>query len=80
VGLVGRAKGKYTLYLGGSRLGNRLGFIHRDMVPLEDISKVLQPLLSKFSQMRQPGEGFGDFCTRVGNSSLMEWNEPPAVT
>jgi sulfite reductase (ferredoxin) len=80
VGLVGRAKGKYTLYLGGSRLGNRLGFIHRDMVPLEDISKVLHPLLSKFSQLRQPGEGFGDFCTRVGNPSLVEWNEPPAVT
>ncbi len=34
IGLVGKAKGKYTVFVGGSRLGTRLAFIHKDMVPL----------------------------------------------
>ncbi|MCA9064197.1 MAG: NADPH-dependent assimilatory sulfite reductase hemoprotein subunit, partial [Planctomycetaceae bacterium] len=48
IGLVGRAAGKYTLFVGGNAEGTRLGFIFRDMVPAEDVVSTLQPLLAAF--------------------------------
>ena len=33
VGLVGRGAGRYAVYLGGRRLGDRLGFLYQDGVP-----------------------------------------------
>ena len=71
VGLVGRAKGKYTLYLGGRLLGNRLAFLHRDMVPAEEIVPSLVTIFEYFKQDRQEGETFGDFCHRKGNDDLL---------
>lgn len=71
VGLVGRAKGKYTIYLGGRLLGNRLAFLHRDMVPAEEIVPSLVTVFEYFRQDRQQGETFGDFCHRKGNEDLL---------
>ena len=33
IGLVGKAAGKYTVFVGGRLLGDRLNFIYKDMVP-----------------------------------------------
>ncbi|MEI8214141.1 MAG: NADPH-dependent assimilatory sulfite reductase hemoprotein subunit [Planctomycetota bacterium] len=66
IGLVGKAKGKYTLYVGGSRLGTRLAYIFKDLVPLENIVSSLRPLLIAFQSQRQGSESFGDFCARLG--------------
>jgi sulfite reductase (ferredoxin) len=71
IGLVGKAKGKYTVFLGGARLGNRLAFIHRDMIPLEEIASVLKPLFVDFKANRVGDESFGDFCHRAGNEHLL---------
>lgn len=70
IGLVGKARGKYTLYLGGSPLGQRLGFIYADMVPQDSIAPLLSPLLGAFKAQRGDGESFGDFCQRMGKESL----------
>jgi sulfite reductase (ferredoxin) len=70
IGLVGKAVGKYTMYLGGNVEGTRLGFIYRDMLPAADIVPVLAPLLSAFHSQRVGNEGFGDFCTRLGQEGL----------
>jgi sulfite reductase (ferredoxin) len=70
VGLVGKAKGKYTMYLGGNAIGTRLAFIYKDMVPLEEIGNTLSPLLAHFKSERTDGESFGDFCHRVGQDAL----------
>jgi sulfite reductase (ferredoxin) len=70
VGLVGKAKGKYTLFVGGARIGTRLAFIYKDMVPFEEIVNVLRPLLVGFKQGRQAGECFGDYCNRLGKEQL----------
>lgn len=70
VGLVGKARNKYTVYLGGSPLGQRLGFIYKDMVPQEEIAPLLSPLLGAFKAQRSNGESFGDFCQRVGKEGL----------
>lgn len=66
VGLVGKAKEKYTIYLGGSHLGTRLAFLYKDMVPADSLVPELTKVLQLFQQQRQPQEHFGDFCDRLG--------------
>lgn len=69
IGLVGKARGKYTVYLGGNAQGTRLGYLYRDMVPQEGIAELLAPLFAQFAAERNGGESFGDFCDRVGRSA-----------
>lgn len=75
IGLVGKALGKYTIYLGGRLLGNRLGFIYKDLVPLDDLVPTLQPILIYFKQQQQHAESLGDFCDRKGVDDLRSWAE-----
>ncbi len=70
IGLVGKSRGKYTLYLGGNAQGTRLGFIYDDQVPQEEIPARLAPLFALFKSERSNGESFGDFCHRQGKESL----------
>jgi sulfite reductase (ferredoxin) len=72
IGLVGKAKGKYTLYVGGTRLGTRLAYIFKDLVPLEHIVSSLRPLLLAFQSQRQGIESFGDFCARLGLEEVLK--------
>jgi len=65
IGLSGRTKDKYTIYLGGRRLGDRLAFVYKDIVPLAEIVPTLVPVFTRFKAERQNGETFGDFCNRV---------------
>jgi sulfite reductase (ferredoxin) len=76
VGVVGRSGDKYTLYVGGHPLGHRLNFPLRDLTPRADIMATLRPLLRRFKEQRRPGEGFGDFCQRLGPEALRAL--PPA--
>jgi sulfite reductase (ferredoxin) len=73
VGLVGKARGKYTLFLGGRLLGDRLNFLYKDMVPEEEVAATLAPVFSYFKQARQNGETLGDFCLRKGSDDLAAW-------
>jgi sulfite reductase beta subunit-like hemoprotein len=66
IGVVGRAPGLYTLFVGGDFAGTRLSFPVADKVPMEEIGATLAPLLAHWAERRRPGEGFGDFCTRQG--------------
>jgi len=70
IGLVGKARNKYTLYLGGSPLGQRLGFIYADQVPQDSIAQMLSPLLGAFKAQRSGSESFGDYCHRLGKEAL----------
>ena len=70
IGLVGKARGKYTVYLGGNTLGTRVGFIFQDLVPLEEIGNRLSPILGLYKAERSDGESFGDFCNRKGLETL----------
>ncbi|MDA0283224.1 MAG: NADPH-dependent assimilatory sulfite reductase hemoprotein subunit [Planctomycetota bacterium] len=72
IGLVGKSRGKYTLYLGGNTLGTRIGFIYQDQVPLEEIGSTVSPLLGYFKSERTDGESFGDFCARKGLEDLQQ--------
>jgi sulfite reductase (ferredoxin) len=79
VGLVGKARGKYTVLLGGRLLGDRLNFIYKDMVPEEDVATTLVPVFAYFRQAREPGETLGDFCQRKGADDLAAWAEANAT-
>ncbi|MEZ6127511.1 MAG: NADPH-dependent assimilatory sulfite reductase hemoprotein subunit [Planctomycetaceae bacterium] len=72
IGLVGRAVGKYTLFLGGNPEGTRLCFLYKDMVPLEEIVPTLSPVLTLYKAERHAGEAFGDFCARIGQENLAD--------
>ena len=63
--LVGRAPGKYQLYVGGNQSGTRLGQLFQESVKTDNIANELRPWLSRFARERLGSERFGDFCQRV---------------
>ncbi|MCR9200459.1 MAG: NADPH-dependent assimilatory sulfite reductase hemoprotein subunit [Planctomycetaceae bacterium] len=70
IGLVGKAVGKYTVFLGGNPEGTRLCYIYKDLVPGEEIASTLSPVLGVYKAEREEGESFGDFCHRIGLEDL----------
>ncbi|MFG0332723.1 MAG: NADPH-dependent assimilatory sulfite reductase hemoprotein subunit [Maioricimonas sp. JB049] len=80
VGIVGKARGKYTIYLGGNAQGTRMAFLYDDLVPFDEIPQRLSPLFGLFKAERQEGESFGDFCDRKGKEALAEAVAEPAAS
>lgn len=66
IGLVGKAPGKYNLYLGAGFYGQRLGKLYRENIGEDAIIEALTPLLERYAAERQAGEHFGDFLVRTG--------------
>ncbi len=71
IGLVGKTKNKYTIFLGGTLRGDRLAFMYREIVPLNELVTILVPVFAYFMRERQPGETLGDFCHRKGAQDLL---------
>jgi sulfite reductase (NADPH) hemoprotein beta-component len=65
IGFVGKAPGRYQIWLGSDVAGTRLNRIWRDVVKDEDIENELRPVLARYARERDPGERFGDWCDRV---------------
>ena len=65
VGFIGKAPGKYQLYLGGNRTCTRLNRLYKESVKQEDIVNELRPVFTRFANERIADEHFGDFCERV---------------
>ncbi len=70
IGLVGKTKDKYSIFLGGTLRGDRLAFVYRDIVPFDELVSALVPVLAYFKQDQQLGETLGDFCQRKGVENL----------
>jgi sulfite reductase (NADPH) hemoprotein beta-component len=66
VGLVGRAPGKYNVYLGGNKIGTRIPKLFLDNVAETEILVQLDQLIGRWAAERLAGEGFGDFVIRAG--------------
>ncbi|MCM4166566.1 Sulfite reductase [NADPH] hemoprotein beta-component [Arenibacter antarcticus] len=64
IGFVGRAIGRYNLYLGASHNGDRLNSLYKEMLSEKDIIKELEPIIATYSKERNKGEHFGDFVIR----------------
>ncbi|HUD83076.1 MAG TPA: hypothetical protein VMQ67_06215, partial [Candidatus Saccharimonadales bacterium] len=63
--LVGKAPGKYQLYLGGNQPGTQLGALYKESVKSDDLVNELRPLFTRFARERAGAERFGDFSRRV---------------
>src|SRR6266540_6834711 len=72
IGIIGRSLRLYTLYVGGSFEGLRLAQLFKDNVPTDALADELAALLDVWRADRHQGEGFGDFCHRVGPDALRE--------
>ena len=65
IAFVGKAPGRYQVWLGGNTAGTRLNRVWKDVLKDTDIETELRPVLVRFAQERTTGERFGDWCDRV---------------
>jgi sulfite reductase (NADPH) hemoprotein beta-component len=65
IAFVGKAPGRYQVWLGGNASGTRLNRIWKDVVKDPDIENELRPVLARFAKERNSGERFGDWCDRI---------------
>jgi sulfite reductase (NADPH) hemoprotein beta-component len=63
--LVGKAPGRYQVWLGGNQAGTRLNRVWKDVLKDAEIETELRPVLARFAKERAAGERFGDWCDRV---------------
>jgi sulfite reductase (NADPH) hemoprotein beta-component len=66
IAFVGKAPGKYNLYLGAGFQGQRLNKMYRENIGEEQILEELTPMIHRYAKERNPGEPFGDFVIRTG--------------
>ena len=70
IAFVGRSIGTYNVYVGGNLTGDRLNFIYAEKVPEKGLAEAVFPLLELYKKEAKAGEGFGDFCHRLGLEAL----------
>ena len=70
IGLVGRSKRSYDVYLGADRAGNRLGELYATDVATDGLVDALEPIVLLYAEHARDGEEFGDFCHRWGIENL----------
>ena len=65
LGFVGRAPGKYNVYVGGNEAGTRLNKVYLQSVKDANMDETLGSILKRFQQERNADERFGDWSARV---------------
>ena len=73
IAFVGRAPGKYALFVGGSVTGERLAGLREKTVALEEIPQRVRELIEEFVQERQGQETFSAYWGRT------QVNGPPPM-
>lgn len=72
IGIVGRTPETYAVYIGGDFEGTRLNEKVFDKVPFAQLPALLDPMFALWRDRREEGEGFGDFCQRIGVSTVKQ--------
>jgi sulfite reductase (NADPH) hemoprotein beta-component len=65
IAFVGKAPGRYQLWLGGNAAGTRLNRLWKDVIKEADVETEIGPILLRYAKERNVGERFGDWCDRV---------------
>ncbi|MBR7797100.1 assimilatory sulfite reductase (NADPH) hemoprotein subunit [Virgibacillus sp. AGTR] len=65
IAFIGKAPGKYNMYLGGSFTGERLSKLYRENIGEQEILDTLRPILNQYARERLDGEHFGDYVIRA---------------
>lgn len=66
IAFIGKAQGKYNMYLGGGFRGERLNKLYKENIGEAEILDSLRPILERYAKERLSGEHFGDFTIRAG--------------
>ncbi|OLS40402.1 assimilatory sulfite reductase (NADPH) hemoprotein subunit [Bacillus sp. MRMR6] len=66
IGFIGKAPGKYNMYLGAAFDGSRLSKMYRENIGEEEILRELGSIIPRYAKERNEGEHFGDFVIRAG--------------
>jgi sulfite reductase (NADPH) hemoprotein beta-component len=66
ISFIGKAPGRYNLYLGAGFSGDRLNKLYRENIDEKEILESLKPIIHRYANERQAGEHFGDFVIRAG--------------
>ncbi|MBM7602330.1 sulfite reductase (NADPH) hemoprotein beta-component [Metabacillus crassostreae] len=66
IGFIGKAPGKYNMYLGAAHDGSRLSKMYRENIGEDEILKELNLLIPRYAKERNEDEHFGDFVVRAG--------------
>lgn len=72
LGIVGRTKSAYDIFVGGDPAGTRLAAPLIESVLLIKLGDVLGPLFDRFRAGRMEQEAFGDWANRIGPGVLSE--------
>jgi sulfite reductase (ferredoxin) len=70
IGLVGKTKDVYNIYVGGDWANTRLNALFAASVHVTALTSTLRPLLVLWKDGRVQDETLGDFCHRVGIEAL----------
>jgi len=62
---VGKAPGRYQVWIGGNASGTRLNRVFKEMIKEADVETEIGPLFARWKAERVAGERFGDFAARV---------------
>ena len=65
IAFVGKAPGRYQLWLGGNAAGTRLNKLFKEVIKEAELETELRPLFARFATERTPSERFGDWCDRA---------------
>jgi len=63
---VGKALGRYNLYLGGDRSGCRIPRMYRENITENEILAIIDETTGRWAAEREPHEAYGDFVIRAG--------------
>jgi sulfite reductase (NADPH) hemoprotein beta-component len=66
ISFIGKAVGKYNMYLGAGFAGERLNKLYKENIGEQEILDTLKSIFTRFAQEREKGEHFGDFTIRAG--------------
>ena len=72
IALVGKAPGRYNLYLGAAFDGSRMNAPFAESLNEAEIITALTPLFQRYASERTDGEHFGDFLVRVRTVPAIE--------
>jgi len=65
IAFVGKAPGRYQVWLGGDVSGTRLNKVWKDVVKEPELETEFRPVFERFAKERNAGERFGDWSQRV---------------
>lgn len=77
IGIVGRSKRSYDLFLGANSTGTRLNTLFARDVPRDALVSSLAPLLQLYAQSRRTGERFGDFFHSLDEDTVNSLRPQP---